>query len=81
MKLLAVDGVARVGGAALGTYVTVSEHLLAGYLSVFAGMLIYLATSHILPEAHSTHPSRWTLGATVAGVAGMYAIISGTSAL
>jgi ZIP family zinc transporter len=81
VRLLAVDAVARVGGAALGTYITLSDQILAGYLSVFAGMLIYLATSHILPEAHSTHPSRWTLAATLIGVLAMYGIISGASAV
>jgi ZIP family zinc transporter len=80
-RLLGVDAVARVGGAALGTYITLSDQVLASYLSVFAGMLIYLATSHILPEAHSTHPSRWTLAATLVGVVVMYAIITGAGAV
>lgn len=80
-RLLIVDAVARVGGATAGSYMVLSDHLLAGYLSIFAGMLTYLATSHILPEAHSTHPSRWTLVATVFGVVAMYGIIAGTSAI
>lgn len=74
--LLVLDGLARVGGAALGSSVTVSDQVLAWYLSLFAGMLVYLATSHILPEAHSTHPSRWTLLATMVGVAAMFGIVS-----
>lgn len=74
--LLGLDAVARVGGAALGTYVSISEHVIAAYLSMFAGMLVYLATSHILPEAHSTHPSRWTLATTVAGVVTMFLIVN-----
>ena len=78
--LLGADGVARVGGAALGTYVAVSDAVLASYLSIFAGMLVYLATSHILPEAHSTHPSRWTLLATLTGVAIMSGIINAIGA-
>jgi ZIP family zinc transporter len=74
--LLGVDGIARVGGAALGTYVAINEMFVGYYLSLFAGMLVYLATSHILPEAHSTHPSRWTLAATLTGVVAMFAIVS-----
>ena len=74
--LLGVDALARVGGAALGTYLTLSDHLLAGYLSLFAGMLVYLATSHILPEAHSNHPSRWTYLATVGGLIAMWTLVS-----
>jgi len=46
------------------------------YLALFSGFLIYLATSHILPEAHSRHSSRWTFGATAAGVAIMWLIVA-----
>jgi ZIP family zinc transporter len=76
LLLLVVDGVARVSGAAIGTYLVINDAFLGNYLALFAGMLIYLATSHILPEAHSTHPSRLTLLSTVAGVAFMFLIIN-----
>ena len=74
--LLLVDGLARIGGATVGTYLVISDQFLGAYLAVFAGMLIYLATSHILPEAHSKHPSRWTLLSTVVGVVLMFFIVS-----
>lgn len=74
--LLAVDGVARLGGAAIGTYVLISDKFVSLYLALFAGMVIYLATSHILPEAHSKHPSRLTLLSTIAGVLTMFLIIN-----
>ena len=74
--LLGLDGLARVGGAAAGTYIAISNEFLGAYLALFAGMLIYLATSHILPEAHSTHPSRLTLLMTVIGVATMGVIVN-----
>lgn len=48
--LLAVDAVARISGAALGTSISISDANLALYLAVFSGIVIYLATSHILPE-------------------------------
>ncbi|MEY2634482.1 MAG: hypothetical protein RIS75_422 [Actinomycetota bacterium] len=73
--LLTLDGVSRVSGAALGTFVAVSTEFVTYYLALFAGILIYLATSHILPEAHSKHPSRLTLVATLAGVVMMYFIV------
>jgi ZIP family zinc transporter len=44
------------------------------YLGFFAGVLLYLATSDILPEAHARHPGKLTLLSTVAGVAVMYAV-------
>ena len=74
--LLGVDGVARIGGATFGTYLALSESLMSIYLALFSGFLIYLATSHILPEAHSRHSSRWTFGATAAGVAIMWLIVA-----
>jgi ZIP family zinc transporter len=74
--LLAVDALARVGGAAIGSALTISDSNLAIYLAVFSGIVIYLATSHILPEAHSKHPSKVTMLATLAGVAIMWAVVS-----
>ena len=70
--LLGLDAVARIGGAALGSSLTISDANLAIYLAAFSGIVIYLATSHILPEAHSKHPSRVTMVATLAGVVIMW---------
>ena len=74
--LLLVDAVARIGGASIGSYVAFSENWIALYLALFAGFLIYIATSHILPEAHSRHPSRFTMAATLFGVVAMWVVIS-----
>ena len=74
--LLLIDAVARIGGSAIGTYVAFEGNCVTIYLSLFAGMVIYVATSHILPEAHSHHPSRWTLAATSAGVLGMWLLVA-----
>ncbi|MEY4348655.1 MAG: hypothetical protein RIS43_1074 [Actinomycetota bacterium] len=76
IALLGLDGLARIGGAALGTYANLNSDIVNIYLALFAGFLIYLATTHILPEAHSDHPSRLTLLATVAGVVLMFAIVT-----
>ena len=74
--LLGVDAVARVGGAAIGSTIALNDDYIAIYLALFAGVLIYLATSHILPEAHSRHSSRWTLVTTIAGVLIMWGLVS-----
>jgi ZIP family zinc transporter len=50
--------------------------LIALYLAAFSGIVIYLATSHILPEAHSRHSSRWTMVATISGVLIMWAVVA-----
>ena len=74
--LLGVDALARVSGAALGASLVLSDDLIAIYLAGFAGIVIYLATSHILPEAHARHSSRWTIAATLVGVGIMWALVS-----
>ena len=73
--LLGLDAVMRISGATLGTYITISDPWLGAYLAAFAGFVIYLATSHILPEAHSRHPSKLTMIATVTGVLTMWLIV------
>lgn len=65
----------RIGGASLATFIAISDPSLALYLALFAGFVIYLATSHILPEAHSRHPSKLTMIATVLGVIAMWLIV------
>jgi len=75
-RLLGVDAVARIGGASVGTYLVLNDSLLALYLALFSGFVIYLATSHILPEAHSKHSSRWTFFATILGVLIMWGVVT-----
>lgn len=74
--LISVDTVARISGATLGSTISLSENFIALYLAAFAGIIIYLATSHILPEAHAKHSSRLTLVATAIGVIAMWAMVS-----
>ena len=75
-RLLGVDAVARIGGATVGTYLVLNDSWLALYLALFSGFVIYLATSHMLPEAHSRHSSRWTFFATVCGVVIMWGVVA-----
>lgn len=73
--LLGVDSIARIGGAVLGTSFAVNDNFVGLYLAFFAGIVIYLATAHILPEAHSRHKSRYTIIATMIGVLVMWALV------
>jgi len=75
LGLLAADAVAPVTGAAITLLFTIPEQALGLYLGFFAGFLLYLATSDILPEAHSPHPSRSTLLCTLLGVGFMWLVI------
>jgi ZIP family zinc transporter len=52
----------------------VPDDVLLGYLGAFAGFLLYIGASDILPEAHAEHPSLATLSLTVTGVAAMYGV-------
>ena len=65
---LFVDALAPVVGVLSTFFFTVSEHFLILYLGFFAGFLLYIGASDILPEAHSKHSSWKTIALTVAGV-------------
>lgn len=74
--MLAVGALAPVAGVLVAQAVDVTEESLALLLAFFAGYLLYLATSDVLPEAHSRHPSRLTLLATVTGMVGMGLVVT-----
>lgn len=76
LTLLVCDAVAPVVGAALGSLIHLPDAAMALYLGYFAGFLMHIATSTILPEAHADHPSWGTLAATVGGVVVIGAAIS-----
>ena len=52
----------------------VSDSGLTLYLGFFAGFLLYIGASEILPEAHSEHSSYQTIGLTIIGVLFMFAV-------
>ena len=76
ISLLAIDAIVRISGAALGNSIHLSQNSVAIYLAFFSGFVIYIATSHILPEAHSRHESRWTLVMTAVGVLIMWVVVA-----
>jgi zinc and cadmium transporter len=73
--LLVADALAPVTGAAITLLVTIPPSILGLYLGFLAGVLLYLATSDILPEAHAHHPTRLTLACTIVGVGFMWLVI------
>lgn len=74
LTLLGLDALAPVVGAIIGTVIRVPADTVGLYLGYFAGFLLYLATSDILPEAHSGKPSRVVLLCTIAGAALMFGV-------
>ena len=75
ISLLALDAIVRISGALVGNSFHLSQSSVNIYLGFFSGFVIYIATSHILPEAHANHPSRFTMGATALGVAIMWVVV------
>ena len=65
---LLIDSLAPVLGALSTLWFAVSPHFLILYLGFFAGFLLYIGASDILPEAHSKHSSLKLIGLTVLGV-------------
>jgi zinc transporter ZupT len=67
-KFLFLDAAAPVLGVFSTLFFQVSNHFLVLYLGFFAGFLLYIGASDILPEAHSQYSSFKTIGLTIAGV-------------
>jgi ZIP family zinc transporter len=64
---LLLDASAPVLGVLATKLFSVSDAGLVLYLGFFAGFLLYIGASEILPEAHSKHSSYQTIGLTLVG--------------
>jgi zinc transporter ZupT len=65
---LLLDSLAPILGAFSTLFFSVSPQFLVLYLGFFAGFLLYIGASDILPEAHSQKSSYQLIGLTIAGV-------------
>jgi ZIP family zinc transporter len=74
IMLLVVDALAPVLGALSTLLFHISDGGLILYLGFFAGFLLYIGASAILPEAHSKHSSYTTIMLTVLGAAFMFVV-------
>ena len=68
LVFLLIDAFTPVLGVISTLFFTVSPSFLILYLGFFAGFLLYIGASDILPEAHSKHSSWKTIALTVLGV-------------
>jgi len=68
LKFLFIDALAPVLGGISTLFFTISEKSLLIYLGFFAGFLLYIGVSDILPEAHSKNSSMKTVLMTILGV-------------
>ena len=71
-KMLLIAAVMPVIGGFSTLLFSLSESVLAIYLGFFAGFLLYIGASEILPQAHSKGSSRWTIGLTILGTFFMF---------
>jgi zinc transporter ZupT len=67
-KWLAVVIVMPVIGGLASLAINLSEKTLAIYLGFFAGFILYIAASNLVPQAHSQSTSRKTISLTLLGV-------------
>lgn len=74
LQLVLFNGALPLVGAASTLFFTLPEEFLAYYLAFFAGFLLYLGASDILPQAHDEKSDRLTILLTIVGVAVMFVI-------
>jgi len=71
---LILDAAAPLLGIAATHLFSLSQHFLVLYLGFFAGFLLYIGASDILPEAHSKDSSQLTIFMTLLGTFFSYAV-------
>jgi len=69
-KLLLLDSIAPILGIIIGSFFVFPDHIMSIIFGIFAGILLYISTSDILPEAHCDNKKHMTqnLIAMLAGV-------------
>lgn len=67
VSLLVIDAVAPILGALTASVVTIAPHILGYQLAFFAGFLLYLGASDLLPHVHE-RPRAALIASTLAGL-------------
>lgn len=71
---LFIDAIAPVLGALSTLFFSIPASYMVLYLGFFAGFLLYIGASEILPEAHSEHSSWQTIAMTIVGTTFIFLI-------
>jgi ZIP family zinc transporter len=71
---LFLDAIVPTLGAISTLFFKVPSRFLVLYLGFFAGFLLYIGASDILPEAHSKHSSLKLVGLTILGVVFIFVV-------
>lgn len=67
VALLLVDAIAPVAGALCASLIKIAPHVLAYQIAFFAGFLLYLGASDLLPHVHE-RPRPFLIVCTIAGL-------------
>jgi zinc transporter ZupT len=73
VRWLAVDSLAPLVGAIVGTTLSISEEGLGHLLAVYAGFFLFMGATDLLPHAHE-HPSAKRVALTLGGFGGILAV-------
>lgn len=73
-KWLAVVVLMPIAGGLASLTFSLSESTLAIYLGFFAGLILYISASNLLPQAHSKVSSNNSIGLTILGVVFMFVV-------
>lgn len=74
LQFLFLNALAPVLGVISTMFFKLEPQNLLIYLGFFAGFLLYIGASDILPEAHSQHSSYGTILMTILGVTGIFLV-------
>jgi zinc transporter ZupT len=74
-RWLIADAVAPVLGIFSTFFFTVSTHVLAIIIALFAGFFLYIGASDLIPESHHAHPKFLTTVMTILGAGVLYVAI------
>src|SRR5688572_3027252 len=80
LGLLIINALAPVAGALVAMMADIEPHTLAFQLSFFAGFLLYLGASDLLPHVHEK-PRFGLIGSTLAGLATAAVVVYALAAL
>ena len=73
VRWLAIDAIAPLVGAIVGSSLSISEQSLGALLAVYAGFFLFMGGTDLLPHAHE-HPSWKRVLLTLAGFAAVLAL-------
>lgn len=68
ISFLLMDAIAPILGVLATLIFVIPDSFLILYLGFFAGFILYISASDLLPEAHSQHSSYKLIGLTTAGI-------------